>query len=82
VYAEPDLRGQVDDGVDALEGARVADVSDDQARPWLRAVGVDIWAERVENGDLVALGKKLVVDVAADEAGSAGQQDSHQASSE
>jgi hypothetical protein len=59
VHAEPDLCGQMDDGVDSLErlidDSVIADVSDDQAVQ-RRSMLMDVCAERVEDDDIMALG--------------------------
>ena len=87
--ADPDLGGEVDDAVHPLQRAgdnvAVAHIAADQlgirveqrgAPPCsLAAIAVDLLDQAVENADTVAAAEQFVGDEAADEAGTAGDQD-------
>jgi hypothetical protein len=72
------------DGVDAMQRASyrdlVGDVGDHQLGAGIKVVGelgVDVRTERVEHAHLVALAEERIDDVRPDEAGTAGDEDSH-----
>ncbi len=85
VDAEPDLRGLVHDDVDPVHGPigrrTIAHVADHQVDGGihLRGSAVHVGAQRVEHPHVGAAGQQVAHDRAADESGTACDEDSHAA---
>jgi hypothetical protein len=84
--ADADGGGEVEDGVDVVEGGfeglAVADVADEEFDVFVEVVGaggvlaVDLRRQIVQSADVVAVGEEFIGEVGADEACAAGDEDS------